>query len=67
MSAGLKYFERLSYLSDLIKKERTGCCSQLAKTFNVSERTVYRMISDLCLHYEKAVKYYKDKNSFIFE
>lgn len=32
MSAGLKYFERLNYLSELIEKRKTGCATQLANT-----------------------------------
>ncbi|HET8860244.1 MAG TPA: HTH domain-containing protein [Marivirga sp.] len=67
MSAGLKYFERLNYLSELIEKQKTGCAAQLANTFDVSERTIYRMIADVSSYHNTPIKFSKQKNSYILE
>lgn len=67
MSAGLKYFERLNYLSELIEKRKTGCATQLANTFDVSERAIYRMIADISSFHNKPIKFSKEHNSYILE
>lgn len=41
------YFQRLQYLDELIRKKATGNPKQLAKKFNVSERTIYDYIKIL--------------------
>ncbi|MCH7400788.1 HTH domain-containing protein [Belliella kenyensis] len=41
------YFLRLEYLDELIRKKATGSPKQLAKKFDVSERTIYDYINIL--------------------
>ncbi|MCH7400780.1 HTH domain-containing protein [Belliella kenyensis] len=41
------YFQRLEYLDELIRKKATGSPKQLAKKFDVSERTIYDYINIL--------------------
>ncbi|PKP17019.1 MAG: hypothetical protein CVU07_05065 [Bacteroidetes bacterium HGW-Bacteroidetes-23] len=39
--------ERLTYLLEMIQKERVTSLEQIARKFNCSKRTVKRMIADL--------------------
>lgn len=41
------YFQRLEYLDELIRKRATGSPRELARKFEVSERTIYDYIKIL--------------------
>jgi len=62
------YENRLSYLLELIEKQRLRSISDVAKRFECSNRTVKRMITHLResghnIHYERLEKKYFIKKS----
>ncbi|MDN5201833.1 HTH domain-containing protein [Fulvivirgaceae bacterium BMA10] len=64
--AGLKYYERFKRLEKLIRLKATGSPKELAKKFEVSERTIYRLIESIELANNKKIKFSYEENSYIF-
>lgn len=62
----ITYSEKLEYLKWLIEKERTGTTKELAKKFEVSERTIGRMISNLRLQGHE-IAFSKTKETFFLK
>ena len=63
------YLEKLFYLAELIKQEKTGTAANLAEKLKVSERTIFRYLDELRMNgayidYSKRQKTYILKNNF---
>ncbi len=63
-----EYVAKLSRLSKLIDAENTGLPSKLAKRFNISERTLRRLIGDLksegeTIYFDRNINSYRRKDS----
>lgn len=65
----LNQIEKILYLKELIKKEKTGAPKILAQKLHLSERSVYRLIEDLKLLYvgKKNIYYCSERKSYIFK
>lgn len=64
--AGLKYYERMMYLTELIEKRKTGSPKELSKKLNVTERTVYNILESLRLAHPKPIVYSAEEKSYVF-
>ncbi len=64
--AGLKYYERIKLLIELIEK-KTGSPGELAKRIGVTKRMIYHILDDLRLSMEKDIVYSKNEKSYVFE
>lgn len=64
--AGIKYFERINVLIELIEKRKTGSPKDLAYTLGLKERMVYNLLDDLRLYLGKDIIYCKEEKSYIF-
>ncbi|CAD5255188.1 MULTISPECIES: HTH domain-containing protein [unclassified Imperialibacter] len=64
--SGLKYYERTKLILELIEKQKTGSPGELAKRLQVSERTVYNIVSSIKETSEKGIIYSEDNRSYIF-
>ena len=62
----LDFKERIERLDHLIKQKATGSPEELAKRFNCTERTIYRMISQL-KEMGCPVYYDKTRQSYCYE
>jgi predicted DNA-binding transcriptional regulator YafY len=60
-----KYQQRMEYLIELIRKERTGSPRKLAAMLGVSERMVYRYLEELAIGQGK-ICYCRKKKSYKF-
>lgn len=65
MPAGIKYYERTKWLIELIKIGNTGDPKTLARKFNVSERTIYRLLDDLKFSENMLIEYSPEIRSYI--
>jgi predicted DNA-binding transcriptional regulator YafY len=64
MTDFITYQQRLEALLQLIRQKRTGSAKKLSAKFNVSERTIKRMIDNLrCQGYK--IKFSRNNNSYI--
>jgi hypothetical protein len=58
-----EYVSKLNRLRKLIDVGNTGIPSKLAKRFNISERTLRRLVADLKKE-DKSIYYDRDANSY---
>ena len=63
-----EYVAKLKRLTKLIDAGNTGIPSKLAKRFNISERTLRRLITDLkeedkSIHFDRNINSYRRKNT----
>lgn len=60
-----KTIERIQYMDYLIRIERTGCARQLAEQIGVSERTVFKYLSEFRVM-GAPVSWSSSANSYIY-
>lgn len=63
---GLKYYERMTLLIELIDKRNTGIPKGLASKFGVTERTVYNFLDSLLCTFPKGIVYSAEEKSYVF-
>ncbi len=64
--SGLKYYERILYIMELIEKRKTGSPAELAIKLGVTERTVYNIMESLRCSTPGPIEYSKPDRSYIF-
>ncbi|MBF8964381.1 HTH domain-containing protein [Pontibacter sp. FD36] len=60
-----KYIERIKYLDELIRKERTGTPEELASRLGVSRAQLYNIIDELKTE-GLAINYTRKRNTFYY-
>jgi DeoR/GlpR family transcriptional regulator of sugar metabolism len=61
-----EYEKKLNALRTLVEKASTGSPKELAELFNVSERTVRRMVQNL-KQQELDIEFCRKRNSYLFK
>jgi predicted DNA-binding transcriptional regulator YafY len=61
-----KYQQRMEYLIELIRKERTGPPRELAARLGISERMLYHYLRELSVC-ERVVVFCRQRRSYIFQ
>ncbi len=61
-----KHYYRLKKFEKLIQQQKTGTPQEIANYLNVSERTVHRMISDLCEVDKREISWCRKRKTYFF-
>jgi DeoR/GlpR family transcriptional regulator of sugar metabolism len=61
-----EYEKKLNALRTLVEKASTGSPKELAELFNVSERTIRRMVQNL-KQQELDIEFCRKRNSYLFK
>ncbi len=64
--SGLKYYERILYIMELIEKRKTGSPGELAMKLGVTERTVYNIMESLQCSTPGPIEYSRSDRSYIY-
>ena len=64
--SGLKYYQRILYIMELIEKRKTGSPAELAMKLGVTERTVYNIMESLRCSTSGPIEYSRSDKSYIF-
>ncbi|MEY4604027.1 MAG: hypothetical protein RIT43_1319 [Bacteroidota bacterium] len=54
-------------LNELIKEQKTGSPSEIAKKLGISERMVYKYIEDLKIEFNAPVKYSRSERTYYYD
>jgi transcriptional antiterminator len=63
---GLKYYERMKLLIELIEKERTWSPTELAGRLGVTKRTVYNIMNEIRITSHRDMRYGSEEKNLIF-
>lgn len=61
-----EYEKKINFLKTLVETGRTGSPKELAELFNVSERTIRRMVQNL-KQQELDIEFCRKRNSYLFK